>query len=128
MNRLDDPLGQYARRAIQSAAAELGVPPLTLARRLNGAEIARLVLLLNAALRHVENAGLRHRIEDLLVSVTDGRMPSEEPESELDWALKVTGRRRTDRDRQRAEAETDAAAEAEADAAAEDETGSRNPG
>ena len=33
------------------------------------------------------------------MAVTDGRMPSEAPETELDWALKVARRRREQRDR-----------------------------
>ncbi len=87
-------LAEECRRAVATAAGELGVDPLTLARRLNGGEIARLVSLLNAAHRHVENAGLRHRIEDLLMAVTDGVMPGAKPESELDWALRVAKGRR----------------------------------
>lgn len=106
MTRLDDTLAQHAKLAIETAAAELKVPPLDLARRLNGAEIARLVLLLNAAFRHVDHAALRHRIEDLLMAITDGRMPIQKPESELDWALKVTHRRRGDRERRRTDDET----------------------
>ena len=98
---LDDTLAQHAKLAIETAAAELKVTPLELARRLNGAEIARLVVLLNAAVRHVDHDGLRHRIEELLMAVTDGRMPSARPETELDWALKVTGRRRADRMRRK---------------------------
>lgn len=96
MAQLDDRLSQYSRLAIETAARELEIDPLEFARRLNQAEIARLVHLLNAALRHVEHAQLRHRIEDLLMSLTEGRMPGEEAESELDWALKVTRRRRED--------------------------------
>ena len=103
MSRMDDEFAQFAKLAVETAAAELDVPPLTLARRLNGAEIARLIVLLNAALRHVEHPALRHRIEDLLMSVTDGRMPGERPETELDWALKVSERRRGDRERRRSE-------------------------
>ena len=99
----DSTLALRARAAIESAAAELDLPPLDLARELGDGRIARLVILLNAALRHVDNAGLRHRIEDLLMAVTDGRMPAEDPETELDWALKVTGRRRADRDRRTVE-------------------------
>lgn len=95
---LDDPLGQHSKLAVVSAAEELGVDPLALARRLNQGEIARFAHLLNAALRHVENPGLRHRIEDLLMAVTDGVMPGTEPETELDWALRVTRRRRQERD------------------------------
>lgn len=94
MTELDDQLAQYCKLAIESAAAELGVSPLGLAKRLNQGEVARLLHLLNAALRHVDHPRLRHRIEDLLVAVTDGRMPAESAESELDWALKVAGRRR----------------------------------
>jgi hypothetical protein len=103
MTDLDDEFGQFAQLAVETAAAELGISPLTLARRLNGAEIARLIILLNAALRHVEHPALRHRIEDLLTAVTDGRMPAAGPETELDWALKVTGRRREDRTRRRSD-------------------------
>jgi hypothetical protein len=91
---LDDTLAQYCKLAIASAGEELGVEPLALARRLNQGEIARLVHLLNAAFRHVENAGLRHRIEDLLMAITDGAMPAARPESELDWALRVARGRR----------------------------------
>lgn len=95
---LDDTLAQYCKLAIVSAAEELGVDPLVLARRLNQGEIARLAHLLNAALRHVENTGLRHRIEDLLMAITDGAMPGSRPESELDWALRVARRRREQRE------------------------------
>lgn len=99
MAELDDRLAQHALLAIETAAAELEMAPLDFARRLNQAEIARLVHLLNAALPHVDHAGLRRRIEDVLVSVTDGRMPGESPETSLDWALKVTRRRREERSR-----------------------------
>lgn len=92
--QLDDTLGQHCKLAIESAAAELGVDPLVLARRLNQGEIARLAHLLNAALRHVHTPGLRHRIEDLLTAVTEGVMPAAAPESELDWALRVAKHRR----------------------------------
>lgn len=91
---LDDTLAQHCKLAIVSAAEELEVDPLALARRLNQGEIARLAHLLNAALRHVENAGLRHRIEDLLMAITDGVMPQARAETELDWALRVARRRR----------------------------------
>jgi hypothetical protein len=91
---LDDTLAQYCKLAIVSAGEELGVDPLALARRLNQGEIARLVHLLNAAHRHVDNSGLSHRIEDLLTAITDGAMPAARPESELDWALRVARRRR----------------------------------
>ena len=95
---LDDTLAQYCKLAISSAADELGVEPLALARRLNQGEIARLVHLLNAALRHVDNAGLRHRVEDLLMAITDGAMPASRPETELDWALRVARGRREGRE------------------------------
>ncbi|MEJ2186899.1 MAG: hypothetical protein P8Z36_13285 [Gemmatimonadota bacterium] len=98
MSALDDQLGQFSILAIETAARELGIDPLTLARRLNQAEIARLIHLLNACLVHVDHPGLRHRTEDLLMAVTDGRMPDKRPESELDWALKVTRRRRSPAD------------------------------
>jgi hypothetical protein len=90
-----DQLARYSTLAVESAAKEIGVRPIDLARRLTNGEIARMLALLNAALRHVEHAALRHRIEDALLSVTDGRMPSESPESELDWALKVNRHRRS---------------------------------
>lgn len=98
MTDLDDQLAQYSLLAVRTAAGDLGVDPLTLARRLNGGEIARLVELLNACLAHVDHGGLRHRTEDLLRAVTDGRMPDQRPESELDWALKVAKRRRLEAD------------------------------
>lgn len=94
-------LSRLAVAAVETAARELEVEPLALARRLDDAEIARLIHLLNAAFRHVEHHGLRHRIEDLLMAVSDGRMPGEDAESELDWALKVV-RRRADGDRRAA--------------------------
>lgn len=97
-SELGDTLAQYSKRALVSAAEELGIDPLELARSLNQGEIARLVHLLNAAHRHVENPGLRHRIEDLLMAVTDGRMPGAQAESELDWALRVAKRRRQARE------------------------------
>lgn len=93
-----DLLQHHAARAVETAALELDLDPLALARRLDDAEIARLIHLLNAAFRHVEHTGLRRRIEDLLVAVSDGRMPGQEAESELDWALKVV-RRRSDQGR-----------------------------
>lgn len=95
---LDDILAQHCKLAITSAAGELGIDPLALAKRLNQGEIARLAHLLNAAHRHVENAGLRHRIEDLLMAVTDGVMPGARPETELDWALRVARSRREGRE------------------------------
>lgn len=100
MGELDDQFAVYCKLAVGSAARDLGQDPLSLAKRLRGAEIARLIHLLNAARAHVEHKGLRHRIEDTLMAVTDGHMPHDSPESELDWALKVAGRRREDRDRQ----------------------------
>ena len=99
MGDLDDQFAEYCKLAMGSAARDLGEDPMALAKRLHGAEIARLIRLLNAAWAHVDHAGLRHRIEDLLLAVTDGRMPDHFPESELDWALNVAGRRREDRDR-----------------------------
>lgn len=100
MGDLDDQFTEYCKLAIRSAARDLGEDPLALAKRLHGAEIARLIHLLNAARADVEHQGLRHRIEDLLMAVTDGRMPDDSPESGLDWALKVAGRRRENRDGQ----------------------------
>ncbi|MEJ2677596.1 MAG: hypothetical protein P8174_00815 [Gemmatimonadota bacterium] len=100
MTALDDQVAQFSILAIKTAARELGMEPLTLARRLNQAEIARLIHLLNACLAHVDHPGLRHRTEDLLMAVTDGRMPDKRPESELDWALKVAKRRRSPADGQ----------------------------
>lgn len=95
MSDLDDQLVQFSKLAIQTAARELGIDAVTLARRLNQGEIARLIHLLNACHAHVQHGGLRHRTEDLLMAVTDGRMPDHTPESELDWALKVAHRRRS---------------------------------
>jgi hypothetical protein len=93
---LDDTLAQYSIQAIRSAAEPLGVDPLALARRLHGGEVFRLLRLLNAALPQVGSPALRHRIEDLLSAVTDGRMPMfEQPETELDWALATLRQRRT---------------------------------
>jgi hypothetical protein len=90
MAELDDALAQYSIHAVRSAAERLGVEPLALARRLHGGEIFRLLRLLNAALPHVSTPGLRHRIEDQLSSITDGRMPMfERAETELDWALEA---------------------------------------
>ncbi len=98
MNDLDGQLAQFAVLAIQTAAEELGIEPLALAHRLDQAEIARLIHLLNACHAHVDHQGLRHRTEDLLRAVTDGRMPDHRPESELDWALKVAKLRRSTTD------------------------------
>lgn len=95
MATMDDSLAQYSIEAVRSAAGPLGVEPLAFARRLHDGEILRLIRLLNAALPHVSSPGLRHRIEDVLSAVTDGRMPMfEEPESDLDRALDVLRRRR----------------------------------
>jgi hypothetical protein len=94
MAELDDTLAQHSIEAIRSSAGLLGIEPLQLARRLHEGEIYRLIRLLHAALQHVSTPALRHRIEDLLSSVTDGRVPMfEEPETELDWALQVLRRR-----------------------------------
>lgn len=98
MSDLDDEIGQFATLAIRTAARELGMEPLTLARRLNQAEIARLIHLLNACLVHVDHPALRHRTEDLLMALTGGQMPDQRPETELDWALKVAKRRRSPTD------------------------------
>lgn len=95
MAELNDELAQYSVQAVRSAADPLQVEVLTLAKRLHDGEIYRLIRLLNAALPHVTAPGLRHRIEDLLSSVTDGRMPMfEKPETDLDWALETLRRRR----------------------------------
>jgi hypothetical protein len=95
MAELDDALAQYSIEAVRSAAERLEVEPLFLARRLHDGEIWRLIKLLQAALPHVSHPGLRHRIEDLLVSVTNGKLPMfGEPESELDWALETLRERR----------------------------------
>lgn len=46
------------------------------------------------SLAHVATPALRHRIQDLLSSVTDGQMPMfAKPESELDWALEDSRQR-----------------------------------
>jgi hypothetical protein len=106
MTGLDDSLAQYSIEAIRSSARPLGVDPLTLAKRLHQAEIFRLIHLLNAALPHVSTPGLRHRIEDLLSSVTNGQMPMfERAETELDWALQALRERRTRTERDRSSSE-----------------------
>ncbi len=111
MAELHDELAQYCIHAISSAARELGTEPLPLAKRLHDAQIARLVILLHAALPHVQPAGLRHRIEDLLSDVSGGRLPmSGAPETELDWALRTLRRRRINQELQ-ATSETDDDAE-----------------
>jgi hypothetical protein len=95
MAEFDETLARYSVEAIRAAAEPLKVEPVTLAKRLQSGEIIRLLRLLNAALPHVATPGLRHRIEDLLSSVTDGRMPMfEKPETELDWALERLRSRR----------------------------------
>ncbi len=99
MAELDDEMAQYCMHAIATAAHELGTEALPLAKRLHDGQIARLVVLLNAALPHVQHAGLRHRIEDLLSDVSGGRLPmSGAPETELDWALQTLRRRRASQD------------------------------
>lgn len=95
MSELDDQPAQLALQAIHSAAEDLGVEPIGLAKRLRDGEIARLIRLLNAALEHVSHPALRHHIEDLLSSVTDGKMPMfERPESGLDRAMQALRQRR----------------------------------
>lgn len=99
MAGLDDALAQYSIQAIRSSAEPLGIEALMLAKRLHDGEIFRMIHLLNAALPHVHSHGLRHRIEDLLSSVTDGRMPMfERAETELDWALQTLRHRRERRE------------------------------
>jgi hypothetical protein len=91
----DELLARYSVQALRTAAEALGVDPLTLSKRLQDGEIARLMRLLNAALPHLASAGLRHRTEDLLTAVTGGKMPMfEKPESEFDWAMETLRHRR----------------------------------
>lgn len=106
IRELDDRLAGYAAQAIRSAAEPVGADPLDMAKRLQDGEIFRLMRLLNAALPHVSTPGLRHRIEDLLSAVTDGRMPMfEAAETELDWALETLRRRRGKKDEEEEEEE-----------------------
>ncbi len=103
MAQLSDELAQYCIQVVATAAEELGTDPLRLAKRLHDGQVARLVILLNAALPDVEHSGLRHRIEDLLSEVTGGRMPmSGRPETQLDWALQTMRRRRLAQERRSA--------------------------
>ena len=96
----NDELERYAAAAIRTAAVQLGADPLRLARQLQEGQIARLLRLLNSACPHVASPGLRHRMEDTLSSVTDGKMPMFEPAgSELDWAMGEMRQRRLDRER-----------------------------
>jgi hypothetical protein len=91
----DELLARYSVQAIRTAAHALGVDPLSLSKRFQDGEIARLMQLLNAALPHVSSTGLRHRTEDLLTAVSDGAMPMfERPETELDWAMETLRQRR----------------------------------
>jgi hypothetical protein len=91
----DELLARYSVQAIRTAAHALGVNPLSLSKRLQDGEIARLMQLLNAALPHLSSTGLRHRTEDLLTAVSDGTMPMfARPESELDWAMETLRQRR----------------------------------
>jgi hypothetical protein len=93
----DELLARHASQAVRRAAEMLDMKPLVLAKHLQDGEIARLVELLNAALPQVSQTGLRHRVEDLLSAVTDGRMPMfGNPESELDWAMETLRKRRRD--------------------------------
>jgi hypothetical protein len=106
MADLDDTLAQHSIQAVQASATPMGVHALTFAKRLHNGEIFRLIRLLNAALPHVSTPGLRHRIEDLLTSVTDGRMPMfERSETELDWALESLRDRRIRAERNAADPE-----------------------
>lgn len=101
MEAPNDALERYSVAAIHTAAEQLGMDPLTLARQLQEGQIARLVRLLNSACPQVASPGLRRRMEDTLSTVTDGKMPMfEAAGSELDWAMGEMRQRRLDRERQ----------------------------
>jgi hypothetical protein len=72
-----DELCELAERAIETAASDLGLNPLLFARELAQGEIGLLISYLRAAAGHVDDLGLRTRIDQLLHRLTDWTQDAE---------------------------------------------------
>ena len=64
-------LAELARQAVETAASDLELNPLLLARELAQGEIGLLISYLRAAAEHVTDLELRERIQALLHRLTD---------------------------------------------------------
>ncbi len=63
-------LAELSRQAVETAASDLGLDPLLLARELAQGEIGLLISYLGAAAREVDELELRERIDRLLHRLT----------------------------------------------------------
>lgn len=64
-------LAELSRQAVETAASDLGLNPLLLARELAQGEIGLMLSYLRAAAEHVTDLDLRVRIDRLLHRLTD---------------------------------------------------------
>ncbi len=64
-------LAELSEQAVETAASDLGLNPLLLARELAQGEIGLLISYLRAAAEHVTDLDLRVRIDRLLHRLTD---------------------------------------------------------
>ncbi len=72
-----DEMRELAERAVQTAAGDLGLNPLLLARELAQGEIGLLISYLRAAAEHVAELDLRVRIDGLLHRLTEWTQDAE---------------------------------------------------
>jgi hypothetical protein len=70
-------LGELAIQAVETAALDMGLNPLLFARELAQGEIGLLVSYLRAASAHVDDLGLRDRIDRLLHRLTEWTQDAE---------------------------------------------------
>lgn len=70
-------LAELAVQAVETAAMDLGLNPLLFARELAQGEIGLLVSYLRAASAHVDDLGLRDRIDRLLHRLTEWTQDAE---------------------------------------------------
>lgn len=70
-------LWELAERAVETAAGDLGLNPLLLARELAQGEIGLLISYLRAAAGHVDDLDLRVRIDHLLHRLTEWTQDTE---------------------------------------------------
>ena len=72
-----DELCELAERAVETAALDLGLNPLLLARELAQGEIGLLISYLRASSAYVDDLHLRDRIDRLLHRLTDWTQDAE---------------------------------------------------
>jgi hypothetical protein len=70
-------LAELSAQAVETAASDLGLNPLLLARELAQGEIGLLISYLRAAAEHVTDLDLRVRIDRLLHRLTDWTQDAE---------------------------------------------------